>query len=105
MARFGAMMAPFVPLLVSPFSPEKFNTSTLLLILIFLQKGLYVKPLPLVLFGILSLFGGITAFLFPETLKKKLPDTVEEAENLGKTDNDIELQSSSFKESWFFKIE
>uniref|UniRef100_A0A1B0FY37 Major facilitator superfamily (MFS) profile domain-containing protein n=1 Tax=Phlebotomus papatasi TaxID=29031 RepID=A0A1B0FY37_PHLPP len=76
MARFGAMMAPFVPLL-----------------------GLYVKPLPLILFGILSLFGGITAFLFPETLKKKLPDTVEEAENLGKTDNDIELQSSSFKES------
>ncbi|GAB0092693.1 organic cation transporter protein [Sergentomyia squamirostris] len=76
MARFGAMLAPFVPLL-----------------------GLYVKPLPLILFGILSFFGGVTAFFFPETLRKKLPDTVEEAENLGKVATDIELQSSPFKQS------
>ncbi|XP_055692440.1 organic cation transporter protein isoform X1 [Lutzomyia longipalpis] len=76
MARFGAMLAPFVPLL-----------------------GLYVKPLPLILFGILSFIAGITAFFFPETLRKKLPDTVDEAENLGRTEEDIELTSSPFKES------
>uniref|UniRef100_A0A6B2ECA8 Putative organic cation transporter protein n=1 Tax=Phlebotomus kandelakii TaxID=1109342 RepID=A0A6B2ECA8_9DIPT len=75
-ARFGAMLAPFVPLL-----------------------GLYVKPLPLILFGILSLVGGVTAFFLPETLKKKLPDTVEEAERLGKIEDDIEMRSEPFKQS------
>ncbi|EDX06893.1 GD25780 [Drosophila simulans] len=60
-ARFGAMLAPFVPLLAS-----------------------YYEPLPLLLFGTLSLVAGLLSLLLPETFNRKLPDTVEEAIALGK---------------------
>ncbi|EDV56196.1 organic cation transporter protein isoform X2 [Drosophila erecta] len=60
-ARFGAMLAPFVPLLAS-----------------------YYDPLPLLLFGSLSLVAGLLSLLLPETFNRKLPDTVEEAIALGK---------------------
>ncbi|XP_016988873.2 organic cation transporter protein isoform X5 [Drosophila rhopaloa] len=60
-ARFGAMLAPFVPLLAS-----------------------YYEPLPLLLFGALSLVAGLLSLLLPETFNRKLPDTVEEAIALGK---------------------
>ncbi|XP_017092468.2 organic cation transporter protein [Drosophila bipectinata] len=60
-ARFGAMLAPFVPLLAS-----------------------YYEPLPLLLFGATSLVAGLVSLLLPETFHKKLPDTVEEAIALGK---------------------
>ncbi|XP_017040796.1 LOW QUALITY PROTEIN: organic cation transporter protein [Drosophila ficusphila] len=59
-ARFGAMLAPFVPLLAS-----------------------YYEPLPLLLFGVISLIAGLFSLLLPETFNKKLPDTVEEAIALG----------------------
>ncbi|KAH8297328.1 hypothetical protein KR044_010416 [Drosophila immigrans] len=52
-ARFGAMLAPFVPLL-----------------------GNYYEPLPLLLFGGASLLAGFLSLLLPETFHKKLPDTV-----------------------------
>ncbi|KAH8353962.1 hypothetical protein KR067_006190 [Drosophila pandora] len=52
-ARFGAMLAPFVPLLAS-----------------------YYEPLPLLLFGATSLVAGLVSLLLPETFHKKLPDTV-----------------------------
>ncbi|KAJ6645244.1 Solute carrier family 22 member 8, partial [Pseudolycoriella hygida] len=63
----------------------------------------FYKPLPLLLFGSVSFFGGILALLLPETLGEKLPDTVEEAERLGeKRDDDINLNrintTSMFKE-------
>lgn len=58
-ARIGAMVAPFAPLL-----------------------GLYMQALPLLLFGIVSFIAGVLALLFPETLGTRLPDTVEELENL-----------------------
>nr|CAD7445168.1 unnamed protein product [Timema bartmani] len=45
----------------------------------------YMESLPLLLFGGMSLLSGALALLFPETLRTKLPDTVEEAENIGKT--------------------
>ncbi|XP_039228741.1 organic cation transporter protein isoform X4 [Drosophila yakuba] len=57
-ARFGAMLAPFVPLLAS-----------------------YYDPLPLLLFGSLSLVAGLLSLLLPETFNRKLPDT---ASNLPK---------------------
>ncbi|XP_037953373.1 organic cation transporter protein isoform X2 [Teleopsis dalmanni] len=60
-ARFGAMLAPFVPLL-----------------------GVYFEPLPLLLFGAASFSAGILALLLPETFRKKLPDTVLDAKLLGK---------------------
>ncbi|XP_020815065.1 organic cation transporter protein isoform X1 [Drosophila serrata] len=60
-ARFGAMLAPFVPLLST-----------------------YYEPLPLLLFGATSLVAGLLSLLLPETFHQKLPDTVEEAIALGK---------------------
>lgn len=60
-SRFGALLAPFVPLL----------------------KFVY-DFLPLLLFGSVALISGTLATLLPETLGMKLPDTIEEAENIGK---------------------
>ncbi|KAJ3654670.1 hypothetical protein Zmor_013844 [Zophobas morio] len=59
MARVGALLAPFVPLL-----------------------AMYAEPLPMLLFGAVAVLAGILAFKLPETLGCKLPETVEEAENL-----------------------
>ena len=42
------------------------------------------RPLPNVLYGSLGLVAGILALFLPETLGQKLPDTVEEAENLNR---------------------
>ncbi|XP_039955344.1 organic cation transporter protein isoform X1 [Bactrocera tryoni] len=60
-ARFGAMLAPFVPLL-----------------------GTYYEALPLLLFGAASFSAGLLGLLLPETFRKKLPDTVAEAKQLNK---------------------
>jgi hypothetical protein len=43
-----------------------------------------MESLPLLLFGGMSVFSGLLALYFPETLNVKLPDTIEEAENIGK---------------------
>ncbi|XP_021942801.1 organic cation transporter protein-like isoform X1 [Zootermopsis nevadensis] len=43
-----------------------------------------MESLPLLMFGVMSVFSGLLALYFPETLNVKLPDTVEEAENIGK---------------------
>lgn len=45
----------------------------------------HIEPhLPLVLFGSVAFLGGLLLFFVPETLGNKLPDTVEEAEELGR---------------------
>lgn len=49
-----------------------------------LFQGVYVESLPLLLFGAVSFVAAATAFLLPETMKRKLPDTVAEAEALSK---------------------
>jgi hypothetical protein len=36
----------------------------------------------------MSMLGGVLAFSFPETLNVKLPDTIEEAENIGNETED-----------------
>lgn len=59
-SRFGALLAPYVPLL----------------------KFIY-DFLPLLIFGIVAFIAGILASLLPETLGVKLPDSIEEAENIG----------------------
>lgn len=68
-SRFGALLAPFVPLLKFIFD-----------------------FLPLLLFGTVAFTAGLLSILLPETLGIKLPDTIEEAENIGKktpaTDDD-----------------
>ncbi|XP_023223332.1 carcinine transporter-like [Centruroides sculpturatus] len=44
----------------------------------------YGRALPLTVFGILSLIGGVLILLLPETLNSHLPQTVEESEKYGK---------------------
>ncbi|KAK9874719.1 hypothetical protein WA026_005536 [Henosepilachna vigintioctopunctata] len=67
-ARLGAIMSPQIPLLAKLW-----------------------KPLPLLLFASLAAVATVTSLFFPETLNLKLPDTIKEAENIGKkvpTDTD-----------------
>ncbi|XP_065352741.1 organic cation transporter protein [Cloeon dipterum] len=59
MARFGAMVAPFAPLL-----------------------SIYSAPLPLLLFGSVSLVAALLGLLLPETVGTLLPDNVNQAEAL-----------------------
>lgn len=42
------------------------------------------QPFPLLVFGVLALTGGVLSLMLPETLNKKLPETIEEGENFGK---------------------
>lgn len=56
MSRIGALASPFAP---------------------FLAK--YYKPLPYIVFGATAIVGGIVYLYLPETLNRKLPNTVEEA--------------------------
>ncbi|XP_031365454.1 solute carrier family 22 member 21-like isoform X2 [Apis dorsata] len=67
--RMGSILSPQTPLLAQ-FMPE----------------------LPLILFGCMALFAGLLSLFFPETLGTKLPDTVWEAENIGKEQQKQELQ-------------
>lgn len=64
MGRMGAMVAPQLPLL-SRIS----------------------EILPLIMFAIIACTSGTLALLFPETLNTKLPDTIQEAINIGKKRN------------------
>jgi OCT family organic cation transporter-like MFS transporter 4/5 len=61
LARFFSLIAPFVPLLQN-----------------------YFAFLPLLVFGTFSFLSGILALMLPETLGAKLPDSIEEAEEIGK---------------------
>jgi OCT family organic cation transporter-like MFS transporter 4/5 len=47
------------------------------------QAEIY-KALPFFLFGGIFVASGLLILLIPETLNQKLPDTVEEAESLGR---------------------
>ncbi|XP_057656533.1 organic cation transporter protein isoform X2 [Diorhabda carinulata] len=58
-SRFGALLAPFVPLL-----------------------GLYFDPLPMIVFGVAGITAGLMALKLPETFGLKLPETSEEAKLL-----------------------
>lgn len=66
-SRFGALLAPFVPML-----------------------KYFFDFLPLLLFGVVAFISGMLAWMLPETLGLKLPDTIEEAENIGKVKPEAE---------------
>lgn len=59
-ARIGSIVAPFVNGLAKLWN-----------------------PFPLIIFGIIALIGGIMSLVLPETLNKKLPETIEEGEAFG----------------------
>lgn len=59
--RIGAMVSPQMPLLAT-----------------------FWAPLPLILFAGMSTLSGLLSLFFPETLNVKLPDTIREAEEIGK---------------------
>ena len=44
----------------------------------------YWRPGPLIVYGILAFSAGILSLLLPETLNKKLPETIEDGERFGK---------------------
>jgi OCT family organic cation transporter-like MFS transporter 1 len=56
-----------------------------------------MESLPLLLFGVMSVFSGLLALYFPETLNVKLPDTIEEAENIGKRMRRVEDDDSKYE--------
>ncbi|XP_066139089.1 organic cation transporter protein-like isoform X2 [Euwallacea fornicatus] len=58
--RIGSMISPQTPLLAQLW-----------------------ESLPLISFSAMSILAGLLTMIFPETLHKKLPDTVKEAENIG----------------------
>ncbi|KAK4883407.1 hypothetical protein RN001_006726 [Aquatica leii] len=72
--RIGSMVAPQIPLLKSTWD-----------------------PLPLTLFSISSFFACILSLLFPETMNIKLPDTIEEAENISKLREPQNYKKDSIK--------
>ncbi|XP_022900494.1 organic cation transporter protein-like isoform X2 [Onthophagus taurus] len=59
--RLGSMVAPQIPLLVKVW-----------------------ESLPLMLFGVMAISTGILSFCFPETNRVKLPDTIDEAIEMGR---------------------
>jgi OCT family organic cation transporter-like MFS transporter 4/5 len=50
---------------------------------LYFSQGDQWRPLPLLIYGALALCGGLLSLLLPETLNKKLPDTIEEGEMFG----------------------
>ncbi|XP_063223494.1 organic cation transporter protein-like isoform X2 [Bacillus rossius redtenbacheri] len=55
----------------------------------------YWQPLPLLIFGSLAVSSGLLTLLLPETLNRKLPDTIEEGEQFGKSCSQQQLTSCS----------
>lgn len=62
LGRIGSMLAPQTPLL-----------------------EMYFQALPMLLFGSTAIVSGLSILIFPETLHIKLPDSIEDAENISKT--------------------
>lgn len=51
-------------------------------------QGTYGEILPYLSFTIMAVLAGLLSLKLPETLHQKLPDTILEAENLGRSDAD-----------------
>ena len=43
--------------------------------------------MPLILFGLVTLFGGLLTILLPETIGRKLPDNLDDVEQSGSHDS------------------
>jgi len=56
-----------------------------LLLFTLIPKSDVWRPLPSLIFGVLGVVSGGLVSLLPETMNHKLPDTIQEAEQFGKT--------------------
>jgi len=81
---------------------EKFNVQTTfvsnvsLITYHFIYVQAHIMPsLPLILFGSMGMIAGVLSLIFPETLGTKLPDTVWEAERIGKSNEIREIPDST----------
>lgn len=74
-ARIGGILAPYINLLADTW-----------------------KPFPLIIFGSLAFVGGLLSLFLPETLNKKLPETIEEGENFGKKSRKVDDLESNAEE-------
>ncbi|XP_068627759.1 solute carrier family 22 member 1-like [Battus philenor] len=68
LGRIGSIVSPQTPLLIQ-----------------------YWSGLPSLVFGLVSLIGGIVTFLVPDISSDSLPDTASEAEQIGKSKNNCKL--------------
>ncbi|KYN11533.1 Solute carrier family 22 member 21, partial [Trachymyrmex cornetzi] len=57
-----------------------------------------MPSLPLILFGSMGMIAGVLSLIFPETLGTKLPDTVWEAERIGKSNEIREIPDSTLRQ-------
>ncbi|XP_071528745.1 organic cation transporter protein-like [Panulirus ornatus] len=73
-ARIGGALAPYINLL-----------------------GDQWQPLPLIIFGSLSFAAGLLSLLLPETLGRRLPETIEDGENFGR--GSLERDKVAMKEN------
>lgn len=73
-ARIGGIMAPYFNLLSDVW-----------------------KPLPLIIFGALAFAGGLLSLSLPETLNKRLPETIADGELFGKKGKDEESNAEELK--------
>lgn len=76
----GLAVIPFINYLVS----YHFYAYCLLQFTSLLLQGSEMLVLPLVVMGFISAIGGVVGLRLPETLFKKLPQTIEEGEEFGK---------------------
>uniref|UniRef100_A0A1B6LD98 Major facilitator superfamily (MFS) profile domain-containing protein n=1 Tax=Graphocephala atropunctata TaxID=36148 RepID=A0A1B6LD98_9HEMI len=60
-ARFGSILAPYINITAEIW-----------------------QPMPLLIFGVCALVSGIISLILPETLNRKLPESIEEGERFGK---------------------
>lgn len=81
MARIGGILAPYINV-----------------------TGDIWRPLPLVVFGALSLASGLLSLYLPETLNKQLPETIEEGERFGKRSNRNDLEGANGKSEEMKKL-
>ncbi|OWF44907.1 organic cation transporter protein-like [Mizuhopecten yessoensis] len=72
-ARLGGMSAPYIAKLGS------------------LVGSHYGQALPLVIFGVISVAAGLFTLLLPETLHKRLPDTIDEGTRFGTSAEDVNV--------------
>lgn len=75
MARVGGILAPYINVLSDIW-----------------------KPFPLIIFGILAFVGGLLSLFLPETLNKKLPETIEEGERFGKKPRPNDFEKGNMEE-------